>query len=62
VRGGEVIVASGPRVETSEPVSGADDGTGRSKQAVVSHVQFGGRSNDEQPNDSDHAADHQAKF
>jgi single-stranded DNA-binding protein len=40
----------------------ADDGTRRSKHAVVGHVQFGGRPNDEQPSDSDHTDDHQASF
>jgi single-strand DNA-binding protein len=38
----------------------ADDGTRRSKHAVVGHVQFGGR--DEQPSDSDHTDDHQPGF
>ena len=36
----------------------ADDGTRRSKHAIVGHVQFGGRPNDEQPNASDHTDDH----
>ena len=40
----------------------ADDGTRRSKHAVVGHVQFGGRPNDAQPSDSDHTDDHQASF
>ena len=40
----------------------ADDDTRRSKHAVVGHVQFGGPPNDAQPNDSDHADDHQPGF
>ena len=40
----------------------ADDGTRRSKHAVVGHVQFGGPARDDQPSDSDHTDDHQAGF
>ena len=40
----------------------ADDGTRRSKHAVVGHVQFGVRPNDTQPSDSDHTDDHQASL
>ena len=40
----------------------ADDGTRRSKHAVIGHVQFGGPPNDAQPNDSDHTDDHQPSF
>ena len=40
----------------------ADDGTRRSKHAVVGHVEFGGRPNDDQPNDSDHTDDDQPSF
>ena len=40
----------------------ADDGTRRSKHAVVGHVQFGGRPNDDQPSDSDHTDDHEVSF
>ncbi|MGZ6638741.1 MAG: single-stranded DNA-binding protein [Solirubrobacteraceae bacterium] len=40
----------------------ADDGTRRSKHAVVGHVQFGGRLDDAQPSDSGHADDDQASF
>ena len=40
----------------------ADDGTRRSKHAVIGHVQFGGRPNDAHPSDSDHTDDHQASF
>ena len=40
----------------------ADDGTRRSKHAVVGRVQFGGRPNDDQPAEDAPTGDHEASF